>query len=39
MVDTGQEMVRGKIFCKVRKKSGNFTLSQKIKVLERSQGK
>ena len=39
MVDTSQEMVREKSFFKVRKKSGNFTLSRKIKVLERSQGK
>ena len=28
MVATGQEIVRGKKFFKVREKSGNFTLSQ-----------
>jgi len=29
MVATGQEIVRGKKFFKVREKSGNFTLSQR----------
>jgi len=29
MVATGQEMVRGKTFFKVREKSGNFTSSQR----------
>ena len=40
MVATGQEMVRGKKFFKVREMSGNFILGQgKLEILKKSQGK